>query len=123
MMSLRMVGGAIGVALLGSLVNAGYRGEVEVAGLPPAAAEAVRDGAATGLGVAERLGSPELLTSVQAAFVHGLDLMLVAAAGIALLGLVLGVAFLPNRAAPVELDPVGQEAQPDGESEHDVIRT
>jgi DHA2 family multidrug resistance protein-like MFS transporter len=123
MMSLRMVGGAIGVALLGSLVNAGYRGQVEVAGLPPAAAEAVRDGAATGLGVAERLGSPELLTSVQAAFVHGLDLMLVAAAGIALLGLVLGVAFLPNRAAPVEPDPVGQEARSDGESEHDVIRT
>lgn len=124
MMSLRMVGGAVGVALLGSLVNSGYRGELDVSGLPPATADAVRDGAATGVQVAQQLGSPELLDSVRAAFVHGLDVMLVSASGIALLGLVLGVIFLPNRPnRPEGLDQVGEPGNSDGESEHDVVRT
>jgi hypothetical protein len=43
MMSLRMVGGAIGVAVLGALVNSGYRDQIDVDGLPPATAEAVED--------------------------------------------------------------------------------
>ena len=127
MMSLRMVGGAIGVAVLGALVNAGYRGALDVHGLPPATAEAVRDGAATGVQAAQHAGSTELLDSVRAAFVHGLDLMLVSAAGIALVGLVLGVLFLPNRPNQPDLskepDQVGQPGRSGGESEHDVVRS
>jgi DHA2 family multidrug resistance protein-like MFS transporter len=118
MMSLRMVGGAVGVAVLGALVNSSYRGALDVDGLPPEAAEAVRAGAGTGVRVAQQLGSPELLASVRSAFVHGLDVMLLSCAAIALLGLVLGVLFLPNRP-----DQVGQEGSVDGELEHDVVRT
>jgi EmrB/QacA subfamily drug resistance transporter len=121
MMSLRMVGGAIGVALLGSLVNSGYRSALDVEGLPPSAAEAVRDGAATGVQVAQQIGAPELLHSVQSAFVHGMDVMLISAAGLAVLGLVLGVAFLPNRPHPPAS--LGPAAQSGGESEHDVVRS
>jgi hypothetical protein len=94
---------------------------------PPATADAVRDGASTGVQVAQQLGSPELLDSVRSAFVHGLDVMLVSASGIALVGLVLGVLFLPNRPdRPDEVeraDQVGQPTGSDGESEHDVVRT
>jgi hypothetical protein len=136
-----MVGGAIGVAVLGALVNAGYRDQIDVGGLPPATAEAVRDGAATGVQAAQRIGSTELLESVRAAFVHGFDVMLASGAGIALVGLVLGVLFLPNRPnqpepatptgpAPVDqvesaepTDRVGRAARSDGESEHDVVRS
>ena len=129
MMSLRMVGGAIGVAVLGALVNSGYRDAIDVEGLPPATADTVRDGAATGIQAAQRLGSAELLDSVRAAFVHGLDVMLVGGAGIALVGLVLGVLFLPNR--PDQPDDqagdqagwVGQPAGSGGESEHDAVRS
>ncbi|HST84909.1 MAG TPA: DHA2 family efflux MFS transporter permease subunit [Kineosporiaceae bacterium] len=121
MMSLRMVGGSIGVALLGSLVNSGYRGALDLDGLPPEAAAAVRDGAATGVRAAAQLGSEELLDSVRAAFVHGLDVMLIGATGVALLGLVLGVLFLPNRSGLPHQ--IGQPAQSSGESEHDVVRS
>jgi hypothetical protein len=121
MMSLRMVGGAVGVALLGALVNSSYRGALDVDGLPPAAAEAVRDGAATGVQAATQLGSAELLDSVRTAFVHGLDVMLVGATGIALLGLVLGVLFLPNRSG--RSSQIGQPAESGGESEYDVVRS
>jgi hypothetical protein len=121
MMSLRMVGGSIGVALLGALVNSSYRGALDVDGLPPEVAHAARDGAATGVQAAAHLGSPELLASVRAAFVHGLDTMLIGATGIALLGLVLGVLFLPNRSG--RSDQIGQPAGSGGESEHDVVRS
>ena len=122
MMSLRMVGGAVGVAVLGSVVNSSYRGALDVEGLPPAAADEVRDGAATGVQVAQHLGAPDLLHSVQAAFVHGYDVMLLSCSGIALLGLVLGVLFLPNRPEADEAS-VGPAAGSSGESEHDVVRT
>ena len=67
----RQVGSAIGVAVLGSVLNGGYRDQVDVSGLPGAAADAVRDSAAGGVAVAARLGDPGLLDSVRAAFTHG----------------------------------------------------
>ena len=125
LMSLRMVGGAIGVAVLGSLVNSVYRGDLEVRALSPASAAGVRDGVATGVRVARALRSPALLDSVQAAFVHGMDVMLVACAAIAVLGAVLGVRFLPNRAGAAEstTDPAGQPIGGSGESRDDAVRT
>jgi EmrB/QacA subfamily drug resistance transporter len=115
LMSLRMAGGAIGVAVLGAVVNSAYRGALDVAALPADAAAEVRDGASTGVVVARSLGSAPLLDSVQRAFVHGMDVMLVTCSGIAVLGMVLGVAFLPNRATHA-----GQQAPDSGESEHDL---
>ena len=51
-----------------------------------------------GLAVAQQLGSASLLASVRTAFVHGMDVSLVVAAGIAAAGFVLTLAFLPGRA-------------------------
>jgi DHA2 family multidrug resistance protein-like MFS transporter len=100
-MALRALGGTIGVALLGTVLNAAYQSRLELGGLPPAAAGAVQDGVAGGLAVARQLGSVPLLDSVRAAFVHGMGTMLWVCGGIALAGLVLALAFLPRR-APVE---------------------
>ncbi|HEX6738405.1 MAG TPA: DHA2 family efflux MFS transporter permease subunit [Vicinamibacteria bacterium] len=96
--ALRMVAGTIGVALLGTVLNAGYRGRLDLAGLPAPAADAVRQSVATGVAVARQLGSAALLDAVRAAFVHGMDAMLWVSGGAAALGVVVALAFLPGRA-------------------------
>src|SRR6266542_1198618 len=98
-MAVRQVGATIGVAVLGSVLNAGYHARLDVAGLPAQAAGAVRDSAAAGVAVAHQLGAAALLGTVRAAFVHGMDLLLWTCGGIAVAGVVLALAFLPRRAA------------------------
>jgi MFS transporter, DHA2 family, multidrug resistance protein len=100
-MALRQVGGTIGVALLGTVLNAAYQSRVEVDGLPAAAAAAVRDGVSAGVAVASQLGSPALLASVQSAFVGAMGTMLWVCGGVAAAGVALALAFLPRRATPV----------------------
>ena len=51
------------------------------------------------LAVALKFGSAPLLESVRTAFVHGIDVSLVVAAGIAAVGFLLSLAFLPGRTA------------------------
>ena len=43
--ALRQVGGTIGVAILGTVLNSAYRDRLDVTGLPPAVADAARDSA------------------------------------------------------------------------------
>jgi len=88
-------GGALGIAILGSLGSAVYRGQVAdavPAGVPPQAAEAARDTLGGALAVAgqltDRLGAP-LLEAARQAFTHGLQLAFAASAAIAV-----GVAVL-----------------------------
>jgi MFS transporter, DHA2 family, multidrug resistance protein len=83
------LGGALGIAILGSIGTAVYRSEVGE-GVPaavPSAAEAARDTLATALAVAEQL--PEelgaaLLGAAREAFTQGLRLTAAISAGIAL---------------------------------------
>ncbi len=96
-MALRQVGATIGVAVLGTVLNAGYRSELHLAGLPAPVANAVRDSVSAGVAVAHRLGSASLLRSVRVAFVHGMDLLLWVCAGLAVVGVTLAAAFLPRQ--------------------------
>ncbi|TCC36006.1 DHA2 family efflux MFS transporter permease subunit [Kribbella speibonae] len=89
----RQVGGTLGVAILGTVLNAAYRNHLDVAGLPPAAAHAARDGASAAVAI----GSPELTRSARAAFVDGMDVTLWACSGLAVVSIVLALAFLPRR--------------------------
>jgi DHA2 family multidrug resistance protein-like MFS transporter len=57
---------------------------------------AVRQSVFGGVAVASKLHSPALLTSVHRAFVHGMDMALLVSAGIALVGVVLTILFLPQ---------------------------
>jgi MFS transporter, DHA2 family, multidrug resistance protein len=98
--ALRQVGATIGVAILGSVISNSYTSRVDVTGLPSAAAELVRSSVAGGAAVARELGSGALLESVRSAFIHGMDTMLWASGGIALVSAVLALAFLPRRTAP-----------------------
>jgi DHA2 family multidrug resistance protein-like MFS transporter len=97
--AVRQVGSAIGVAVLGMVMNAGYRAAVDLDGLPPEAAGAVRDSAASGVAVAQRAGDPVLLASVRDAFVHGMDISLLAAGAVAAAGVVLALTVLPRTGA------------------------
>jgi MFS transporter, DHA2 family, multidrug resistance protein len=65
------VGAPFAAAILGSVLNATYRGRLDLAGVPAQVADAARDSVFAGVAVAHRLGSAPLLDSVQAAFVHG----------------------------------------------------
>jgi MFS transporter, DHA2 family, multidrug resistance protein len=100
--ALRMVGGSFGAAMLGSVLNSAYRGGLDVAGLPAAAAGAARDSVTAGVAVAQQLHAAALLESVHAAFIHGLDVSLLVCGGLAVAGAVLAVAFLPSRAGSAQ---------------------
>jgi MFS transporter, DHA2 family, multidrug resistance protein len=94
LMALRQVGGTIGVAVLGTVLASGYRGALGD-GVPDAA----RESASAGAAVAQQLGSPSLLESVQSAFIEGMDAMLWVCGGVAVLAAVLALRFLPQRRA------------------------
>jgi DHA2 family multidrug resistance protein-like MFS transporter len=97
--ALRQVGATIGVAVLGTLISNGYGSRVDLRGLPAAAAGIAKSGVAGGVQVARALGSAPLLDSVRGAFVHGMDLMLWACGGIALLSALLALVFLSRQSA------------------------
>jgi hypothetical protein len=93
-------GGPFGIAVLGSVLSAGYLARLHLSGLPAAAAATIRQSVFGGVAVASKLHSASLLASVQAAFVHGMDMALVVSTGIALAGVILTLVFLPASNAP-----------------------
>ncbi len=98
MQALQKMGGPLGSAILGSALSAAYLARLNLAGLPPALASVVKQGLFTGLAVAQRLDSAVLLDSVRSAFVYGMDISLIVAAGIAGSGMLLTLLFMPSRA-------------------------
>ena len=94
----RQVGGTVGVAVLGTVLNSVYRSNVDTEGLPTAAADAVERGVGPGLAVAAKTGSPDLLDSVRDAFLTSLNTTMWVSAGIALVGAALAATLMPKRA-------------------------
>ncbi|GIE87103.1 MFS transporter [Actinoplanes regularis] len=89
--AMRQVGSAIGVAVLGTVLNTGYRDQVSAAGLPAT----VQDSAASGVVIAQRAGDAGMLGTVREAFTHGMDLALVTTGAVAAAGVLL-VLILPR---------------------------
>jgi MFS transporter, DHA2 family, multidrug resistance protein len=112
------VGGPFGTAILGSVLSAGYLAHLNLSGLPPSAAAAVRQSVFGGVAVARHSGSAALLASVHSAFVHGMDMALVVSAGIALAGAVLTLCFLPRANASTSAPAPGRH-----ETEETVAQT
>ena len=118
MQALQKVGAPFGTAILGSVLSSAYQAQLNLAGLPAAVANVVKGSLFGGLAVAQQLGSASLLASVRTAFVQGMDVSLVVAAGIAVVGFVLTLVFLPGRAAakaeeaePVEASPAPRQVE------------
>jgi hypothetical protein len=122
MQAVQKAGAPLSSAVLGSVLAAGYHAQLHLAGLPAAAASAARSSVFAGIAVAHRLGSPTLLESVRAAFVHGIDSMLWLSAGLAVLGVILAAMFLPWRATAADDTPAGpQEVTEGAESAHEHV--
>lgn len=99
LMTLRQVAGAVGVAVLGSLIAGSFAARLDTGGLPPAAADAAGDSVVAAHQVAARLGDAALARSADAAFVHGMDLALLACGIAAIAAAALTAAFLPGKQA------------------------
>jgi MFS transporter, DHA2 family, multidrug resistance protein len=97
MTAMRQVGAAIGIAVLGTVLNSVYRSHLAVAGLPASVAATARSSVGTGAEVALRLRSPELLAGVRVAYASGVDVMLWVCTAIAIAAAVLAALFLPRQ--------------------------
>jgi MFS transporter, DHA2 family, multidrug resistance protein len=97
--ALRQVGGTIGVAVLGTVLNSGYRGQLATGRLPRGLSAAAHSGVAAGVQVARKLNDHNLLQLVRTAFVSGMDRTLIVCGVLALAGAVMALLFLPRRAA------------------------
>ncbi|MFF8484205.1 MFS transporter [Streptomyces antibioticus] len=95
LMTLRQVGGAIGVALLGSLLAGAFRDRLDVTGLPADAAHTAGESVVAAHLIAERAGSAQLAASANGAYVHGMTLVLLVCGAAALVAALLAAAFLP----------------------------
>jgi EmrB/QacA subfamily drug resistance transporter len=96
LMTLRQVGGAIGIALLGSLLAGAFRDRLDVTGLPERAADTARESVVASHLVGDRVGAADLVTSADAAYVHGMGLVLLVCGIASLVAALLAGAFLPN---------------------------
>jgi uncharacterized sodium:solute symporter family permease YidK len=99
MTAARQVGATIGIAVLGTALSTVYRSKLSLSGVPSGTGSAARSSVGTGVAVAGRLHSPQLLGAVHSAFASGLDVMLWVCAAIAITAAVLAAVFLPRQAA------------------------
>ncbi|MBL1081255.1 MFS transporter [Streptomyces actinomycinicus] len=99
LMTLRQVGGAIGIALLGSLLAGAFRDRLDVTALPPGLADTAGDSVVAAHLVARQAGSAHLAASADGAYVHGMGLVLLVCGAAALVSALLAAAFLPGTPA------------------------
>jgi hypothetical protein len=104
----RQVGGALGVAILGSLFSSGYTSSLDGrvgTSLPATVVDPSRDSIGSALSIARGLGGPDgarLGDAARHAFIHGADLTCWVAAGVAVVGALIASTALPrHRRAPV----------------------
>jgi EmrB/QacA subfamily drug resistance transporter len=112
------VGGPFGTAILGSVLSSIYLSHLALAGIAAPAAAAIRQSVFGGVAVAQQIGSAGLLHSVRAAFVDGMDVALLVSAGIAVVGMLLTLLFLPRANAMQD----NQRVEPEQEHELAGVR-
>jgi MFS transporter, DHA2 family, multidrug resistance protein len=92
------VGGVLGAAILGAIINSTYRDQLEHA-VPAPLASTARDSAITGVEVANASGSQAVLNAVRESFVSGMTLTLWVSAALMAAGAVLALVLRPRPAA------------------------
>jgi EmrB/QacA subfamily drug resistance transporter len=117
----RQVGGALGVAILGSILSSAYASRMTTAlsghAVPAAAASAAKNSIGGALAVASAVGGEAgraLATAARSAFVSGMRPAVLAAAAVALFGALVVILFLPARAAgvPADVRETAEELEP-----------
>ena len=90
----RELGGALGIAVLGSILNSAYRTQIasHTTTLPTSLAAKARGALGAAQVIGQRLGDHNLITHANTAYVHGIDLAFLATAAVLLAGAIF-VAF------------------------------
>ncbi|MEU2335917.1 MFS transporter [Streptomyces sp. NPDC013172] len=96
LMTQRQVGGAIGIALLGSLLAGAFRDRLDTTGLPAPLGHTAGESVVAAHLVAARTGSARLADSANASYVHGMGLALLVCGIAALVTALLAAALLPD---------------------------
>ncbi|MHB8859948.1 MAG: MFS transporter [Thermoleophilia bacterium] len=96
----RQVGGALGVAILGSILNTIYASHmaVNVAGLPPQASGPAQDSVGAAVEIGAQIGGPQgqsLADAARNAFVNGMHVTFLVAAAVALVASILVYRLMP----------------------------
>ena len=112
--ALNKMGGPLGAAVFGSALSSVYQARLPLAGLSGAVAATMKEGLTQGLAVARLLVSPALTHGVEAAFVQGMDAAFRVSAGIAVIGLLLTLVFMPLRTPALAPPPETSAADPAG---------
>ncbi|QKW13228.1 MFS transporter [Verrucosispora sp. NA02020] len=110
--TIRQVAAALGVAVIGSVLAAGYRTGIAptVADLPAEARAAAGESISGAYGVAGQLGpaAPQVIAAADDAFVSAMHLSAVLAALVAAAGVAVALRWMPGRAAAAAPTPVGE---------------
>src|ERR1700687_378786 len=111
--AIQNVGASLGVAVMGSILNSSYQAHLsgQLGGLTAAARSAAETSVAVAAAVARHLPPPlgrQLLLSAETAYSQGMSDVLMATAGLLVVGAVLMALFLPARAA--RLEPIAEVA-------------
>ena len=98
----RQIGGALGVAILGSVFASAYTSSIASAlqGLPAQAATAATNSVGAALAIADRLpgtSGTALATAAKSSFIHAMDRGLFVGAAVAVVGALVALIWLPNR--------------------------
>ncbi|MFC3501859.1 MFS transporter [Micromonospora krabiensis] len=101
--TLRQVGGALGVAVLGSVLSAVYRNDVEpaLASLPAQARDAANESISGAYAAAGQLGpaAPKLLAAANDSFITAMHWAAALSALVAALGVLVALRWMPGRTA------------------------
>ncbi|WP_328503454.1 MFS transporter [Streptomyces sp. NBC_00457] len=112
----RQVGGALGIAVLGSVLSAAYRTGVEdkLGVLPADVRHTAGESIEATLGVATKLGpqGQSLIAPAHDAFLHAMHLTALCGAGVAVIGAVVVGLFLPGKPAARQESEEEQELVP-----------
>lgn len=94
-MTIRYVGGSLGVAVLGAVLSKGFTDRLDLTGVPTQFTGTAKGSLGGALVVARRTGNPQLAADAAAAFVHGMSLVLIVCSVVCLLGAAAVAAALP----------------------------
>jgi hypothetical protein len=101
----RQIGGALGVAILGSIMSSSYSSSIvrSLQGLPGPMLAAAKSGVGAALAIGAQIGGPTgqaIIAAAKSAFIHAMDRGLEVGAVVALGGALVAALWLPNRAEP-----------------------
>lgn len=112
----RQVGGALGIAVLGSVLSTVYRGDIEghLSAVPAGVRDVAGESIEATLGVAEKLGpvaGKPLVAAANDAFISAMHVTALGSAAVALIGAVVVGLYLPGRTPAAPAEPAARPAQ------------